>query len=136
VKKICSELFCVVSQRAHKLNIYTTEIRGDAKALKVFYGERLDFIDESLKKKELLLFLMSPNSNGPHIDLLRSFEALELDPSMAPNYIQALLNDASLPFVEGEVDELYTEVKDVRARLEFLGIMDNEYLSYDGEEEA
>lgn len=135
VKKICSEIFRVVSQRAHELNIYTTEIRGDAKALKVFYGERLDFIDETLKKKELLLFLMSPNSNGPHIDMLRSFDALELDPSMAPNYIQALLNDACLPFVEGEIDELYTEVTDVRARLDFLGIMDNEYISYDGEDE-
>jgi hypothetical protein len=136
VKKICDEIFRVVSQRAHELNIYTNEIRGDSKALKVFYGERLDFLDEGLKKKEILLFLMNPNSRGPHIDLLRSFGSLELDPGLAANYIQALLNDASLPFVEEEIDELYTEVTNVRERLEFLGIMDNEYLSYDGEDEA
>jgi hypothetical protein len=138
VKKICSEIFRVVSDRATELNIYTTEIRGDAKALKVFYGDSLDFIDETLKKKELLLFLMSPNSIGPHIDLLRTFEALELNPSMAPYYIQALLNDACLPFVEGDVDELYTEVADVQARFKFLGIIDidNEYISYDGDDEA
>jgi hypothetical protein len=136
VKKICGELFRVVGQRARELNIYTTEIRGDSKALKVFYGERLDFIDEEFKKKELLLFLMSPKSAGPHVELLRTFEALDLDPAMAPNYIQALLNDTHLPFVEGEVDELYTEVANVRERLQFLEIMGNEYLFYDGEDEA
>ena len=90
----------------------------------MLYGERLDFLDEDLKKKEILLFLMNPNSRGPHIDLLRSFGSLELDPGLAANYIQALLNDASLPFVEEEIDELYTEVTNVRERLEFLGIME------------
>ena len=138
VKKICSEIFRVVSDRANELNIYTAEIRADAKALKVFYGDNLDFIDETLKKKELLLFLMSPKSISPHINLLRTFEALELNPDMAPYYIQALLNDACLPFVEGDVDELYTEVVDVQARFKFLGIIDidNEYIFYGGDDEA
>jgi len=124
VKKICDELFHVVRQRAKELNIYTAEIRGDSKALKIFYGERLDFIDEQLKKKELLLFLMHPKSHGRHIDLLRSFDALKLDPYQTPKYIQALLNDASLPYVEGQVDEAYTEVTNIRERLDFLKIVD------------
>jgi hypothetical protein len=49
-----------------------------------------------------------------------------------------LLNDACLPFVEGDVDELYTEVADVQARFKFLGIIDidNEYISYDSDDEA
>lgn len=136
VKKICDELFQVADQRAEELNIYTTEIRGDSKAVKVFYGERLDFIDEKLTKKELLLFLMNPKSHSPHIDLLRSFDALELDPDLTVNYIQALLNDASLPYVEVEVDEIYTEVTNVRERLDFLEIVDNEHLSYNGDDEA
>lgn len=55
---------------------------------------------------------------------------------MVPSYIQALLNDAHLLYVEGEVDELYTEVADVRERLNFLRIMDSEYLSYGEEDEA
>ena len=61
---------------------------------------------------------------------------LDLDPAMVPSYIQALLNDAHLLYVEGEVDELYTEVADVRERLNFLRIMDSEYLSYGKEDEA
>lgn len=136
VKKICDEVFSVIQRKAHELNIYTDELRGDAKALRVFYGERLDFIDEDLAKKELILFLMNPSSRGPHIDLLRSFEALPLEPAMTANYIKALLNDAALPYVQGEVEELYTEVKNVKERLDFLGLMDNEYLSYGDDEEA
>jgi hypothetical protein len=136
IKKICDELFQVVCQRAGELNIRTAELRGDSKALKIFEGERLDFIDEKLKKKELLLFLMNPKSHGPHIDLLRSFDALELDPDLTPNYIQALLNDASLQYVEDQVDEIYTEVPNIRERLDFLEIVDNAHLCYDSEDEA
>ena len=136
VKKISREIFVVVGRRAYELNIYTNEIRSDSKALKVFYGERLDFLDEEIKKKELLHFLMSEKASGDHVDLLRSVEALDFDPAMAPNYIQALLNDDYLPYVEGEVDELYTELENVRERLEFMSIIDNEHLSYGGEDEA
>jgi hypothetical protein len=136
VKKICDELFQIVCRRGKELRIYTAEIRGDSKALKIFCGERLDFIDEKLKKKELLLFLMNPKSQGSHIDLLRSFDALNLDPDLAPNYIQALLNDTSLQYVEDEVDELYIEVKNIRERLNFLEIVDSKHISYDSEDEA
>jgi len=136
VKQICKEIFQVVSRRAHELNIYTSEISGDSKALKVFYGDRLDFIDEDIKKRELLHYLMSEKTSGPHIDLLRSFEALDFDPEMVPNYIRALLNESYLPYVGGEVDELYTEVKNVRERLDFMSIIDSEYLSYNEEGQA
>ena len=136
VKKVCDETFRVVRQRARELNIYTSEIRGDSKALKVFYGKRLDFLDEDLKKKEILLFLMSEKSKGPHKDILETVEALNLDPTMVPHYIKALLNDAHFPYAGGEVEELYTEIANVRERRNFLSVMDNEYLSYSGEEDA
>jgi hypothetical protein len=77
-----------------------------------------------------------PQYGCPHIKLLRSYDALDLDEGMIPNYIKALLNDRELWFVGEEIDELYTEVENVGERLEFIGIMDNEYLSYDPDEEA
>lgn len=134
VKKISDEVFRVVGERARELNIYTDEIRGDSKALKVFYGERLDFLEEEIKKKELLHYLMSDKVAGDHVDLLRSVEPLDFDPAMVPNYIKAILNDADFPYVEGEVDELYAELENVRERLDFMSIIDNEYLSYGGED--
>lgn len=136
VKKISSVLFSIIDQAASRLNIYTTELRGDSKAIKVFLGDRLDFIDERIKKKEIILYLMNPSTGGPHIKLLRSYGALDLDDGMIPNYIKALLNDRELWFVGEEIDELYADVENVGERLRFIEIMDNEYLSYDSDEEA
>ena len=134
-KAITDKVFHIIRQRAGELNIYTDELRPDSKALKVFYGERLDFIDEEIKKKEMLLFLMSPKSDGPHKELMQSIEALDMDADMLPNYIQAILNDRYLPFVEGIVDELYTEIDNVKDRLELVSLFDNENLSYGHEDE-
>lgn len=131
VNKIARSIFCVIGKMTAKLNIYTDELRGDSKAIRVFYGDRLDFIDERIKKKELLLFLMNPQNRGRHIDLIRSFEVLDLDPEMAPSYIKALVNESHLPMVEGEVDELYTEVDNIGERISMVDIIDNEHLSYE-----
>jgi hypothetical protein len=49
VKRITDNVFKVVRQRATALNVYTTEIRGDSKGIKTFYGKRLDFIDETAR---------------------------------------------------------------------------------------
>lgn len=136
VKKIISALFTVVNKESHRLNIYTTELRGGSKALRVFYGTRLDFIDERIKRKEILLYLMNQNTSGSHIDLLRSIEPLDFDEGQIPQYIQALLSDSALSFVGDEVDELYTDVEDIGERLQLIDIIDNEYLSYEGEGEA
>jgi hypothetical protein len=136
VKRITDKVFKVVRQRATALNIYTTEIRGDSKAIKIFYGKRLDFIDETIKKKELLLFLMSQKADGAHVQLLKSLDALELEPAMVPAYIKALLNDLRLPYVGGVIDELYTEVTNASERLAVLGIMEDEHLSYGSDDET
>lgn len=136
VKRITENLFKVVDQRATALNIYTAEIRGDSKAVKTFYGKRLDFIDETIKKKEILLFLMSQNADGAHVELLKSLDALKLDSAMVPAYIKALLNDLHLPYVGGIVDELYTEVTNASERLAVLRIMEDEHVSYTADDEA
>lgn len=136
VKGIIWKVFSIIGRESTRLNIYTTELRGDSKALKVFYGERLDFIDERVKKKEMILYLMSQDARGAHIDLLRSCEPLDLDPAMTPYYIKALLNDRDMHFVEGEIDVLYEEVENIAERLGFIGIVDDGNLSLEGDEEV
>lgn len=125
VKKIVQPIFKVIQHESSRLNIYTDELRGDSKAIRIFYGERLDFIEETKKKKEILLFLMNSKATSRHMELLRSYECLDLDPAMTTVYIKALLNDVHLPLVGGEIDELYTEVQNVKERFKFLDIMDN-----------
>lgn len=136
IQKISSAIFDVIGGEASRLNIYTTELRGDSKAIRVFYGERLDFIDERIRKKEILLYLMSPLTTGAHVDFVRSLTPLDLDAAMAPYYIQAVLRDSALPFVGDEIDELYTEVQDVKERLGLIDLIDHEHLSFDDEGEA
>jgi len=136
VKKISSALFSIIGKEARRINIYTNELRYPSKAMKIFHGERLDFIDERIKKKELLLFLMSKNTAGSHIDLMETMEPLELAEDQIPEYINALLGDSTLSMVGDEIDELYIEVENVGERLQFIDIIDNENLSYECEEEA
>ena len=131
VAKISQSLYSVICDRAREINIYTYEIRSDSKAMKVFHGDRLDFIDEDLTRRELLLYLMHPTSDDEHIELIRSFDPLPLDPGLTPSYAKAVLKDtpSSLMYVSGEVEELYSEVSDIGERFEILELIDNEYLN-------
>jgi hypothetical protein len=131
VKKITDSSFSIIQARAKALNIYTDEIRCDSKAFKVFYGTRLDFIDEKLIRKEVLLYLIHPNACGNHIDILRSFDCLKLDPDLAPLYIKALFNDVHLPYVVEDINERYTEISNISERIHMLGLIDNDNLSGD-----
>jgi hypothetical protein len=135
VGKISKKLFEVIKDRARSLSIYTHELRSDSKAMKVFYAidDRLDFLDEEITKKELLLFLMSENSSGDHTSLIKSIGALDLDPVDVPSHIKALLNDDYLHYVEESVECAYEEIGNVKERHEILSLMTNEHLSY-GEE--
>ena len=119
VNKISKKLFNIIGDKARSLNIYTYELRSDSKAMKVFLtlNERLDFLDEEIAKKELLLFLMSQNTSGDHVDLLRSFGTIDLDPAEAPNHIKALLNDIHIHLVQGEVECAYEDASDVKERI-------------------
>jgi hypothetical protein len=131
VRKTVHSVFKVIQQECRRLNIYTDELRGDSKAIKVFYGERLDFIEETKKKKEILLFLMNSKEESRFLKMLRSFKCLDMDSAMTPVYIKALLNDVHLPLVGGEVDELYTEVENIKERFSLLDIMDNEHIYFE-----
>lgn len=135
VKKLSKELFELIKEKADELNLYTYELRGDSKALKVFYGERLDFIDERQIKKEIILFLMDQKNEGPHLNMLRSFGSLDIDESMAPYYIKALLYDSAIPYIEDNISEIFSELEDIPTRLSMLEAMDNEYASTDPEED-
>ncbi|OFC70820.1 hypothetical protein [Alteromonas confluentis] len=130
VLKIITELYNVIRNEARRLNIYTPEVRGDSKALKVFYGKRLDLIDERYVRKEILLYLISKKAGGNHYELIKSIEALELDQGFMPEYIQALLNDRKVTYVSDQIDDIYFDIDDVKRRIEFLDIIDCAHLSY------
>lgn len=132
VKKITNQLFSIIEGEAHKANIFTTEQRGDSKAIKVFLGfpeNRLDFIDETIKKKEMLHFLMSENAKGHHTEALKYVEPLDFDTSEVPNLMKSLLDDDEFVLYADAVDFHYEEVENVKERLEFMSVMDSDVIS-------
>jgi hypothetical protein len=133
LKRIIGGLYEIISVRARELNLYTCELREGSKAAKVFMDPRMDFIEEDKVRRELLLFLMHPDSEAEHLALVRSFDPLPLDPGLTPAYAKYLIDDSpeNCSYVRGEVDALYEDVKDVRERFELLNVLDNEYLKYD-----
>lgn len=132
VRKVTDQLFSIIESEAHKANIYTTEQRGDSKAIKVFLGfpeDRLDFIDETIKKKEMLHFLMSENAKGSHTEALKYVEPLDFDTSEVPNLMKSLLDDNEFVLNADAVDFYYEEVENVKERLEFMSVMDSDVIS-------
>jgi len=49
--------------------------------------------------------------------------------------IKALLNDRYMPSVVEEIEITYEEVKEIKDRLDFLELINNECLTFDPEEE-
>lgn len=49
--------------------------------------------------------------------------------------IKALLNDRYMPSVVEEIEITYEEVKEIKDRLDFLELIDNECLTFNPEEE-
>ena len=136
-KKIVNGLYIIICERTNELNIYTHELRYGSKAAKVFLGDRLDFIEESIVKREMLLYLMHPLAEGDHINFLRKLEPLTLDPGLAPGYIKALLNDTpeAYDYVAGEVEAQFEKISNARERMSMLEIMDNENILFSDDEE-
>lgn len=138
VRKITNQLFSIIQSEARKVNIYTTEQRGDSKAIKVFLGlpsDRLDFIDETIKKKEMLHFLMSDNAKGEHTEALKYVEPLDFDISEVPNLMKSLLDDDEFVLNADVIDFYYEEVENVKERLEFMSVMDSDIISEQHESE-
>lgn len=132
VRKVTNQLFSIISNEALKANIYTTEQRGDSKAIKIFLGfprDRLDFIDENIKKKEMLLFLMSDKAKGTHTEALKHVEPLDFDSSEVPNLMKSLIDDNEFFLYSDSVDELYEDVEDIKGRIEFMSIIDSDVIS-------
>lgn len=132
VKRIVSELYRIIREQATVLNLYTYELRYDSKAQKVFLGERLDFLDEDRARRELILYLLNADDENIHIDFLKSFDFLELDPGLTPAYIRLLINDIpeNHNYVIGEIEEEFREaIPDKGQRFGELKLVDDENIA-------
>jgi len=136
INKISKGLYECISNSSRKLNLYTYELRYNSKASKIFLGERCDFIDEDIIRREILLYLMNVKSDDDHLKMINGFDALSLDPGLSPAYIKALITDSveNHDYVSGDVEANFEEISNVKDRIELLSLLDNEYLSHDDDD--
>jgi hypothetical protein len=134
VKKIINEVYNIIMKKCDQLNIYTYEIRSDSKAMKVFWGKRLDFINEGIARREIIVFLLSDKSNGKHKKLINEIESLNIDKALIPSCIKMLISDTPehLGYIMGEIEECYSnEIQKVGERFDILQIIDCDHVHFD-----
>jgi hypothetical protein len=134
IYKITNTVFRLIEMSASAQNIYTYKLRGDSKAIKVFYSfnESVDFLDEDYAKREIILFLLSNKNESAHIKFLKSLPSLELDDECSADYIRQLLNDKDIYSARDEVDALIEgkSNKERKKRFDMLDIIDNEHFGF------
>lgn len=135
VGKITSEIFKIVREESHRLNLYTYELKYNSKASKIFLSKTYDFINEDRLLKELLIYLINSNDTTGHLRFIKEIEPLEFDPALVADYIKCFSSDEKKLEVMDEVEALYEDVEDPAARLEMLDVIGNSSVHFDFEDD-
>ncbi len=135
IGKISTELFTKIQSDASRLNIFTDEIRPSSKAAKVFLDKEFTFENEDILVKELILHFLTTDANAGHLGLLKQLAPLGFDPGLDVEHIQALLSDEKKIESMGELEALYDDIKDKKARLQILDLVGQDGVCLDSDEE-
>ncbi|SHN43710.1 hypothetical protein [Chitinophaga sp. CF418] len=124
IKKISSELYEIIKDKARELQIFTEEIVYDSKAYKIFLQQQFTFKNERILQKELLIFLLNNKYKTPWKKLAKTLKPLPFDPAMTTAYVEAMfrITKAGVP-----LDELESICEDhplKEDRLEALALLD------------
>jgi hypothetical protein len=133
--KIASEMYDVVKAEAGRLGLYTYELRNPSKAAKIFLSKEYDFLTEDVLWRELVVFLVRSERTVGHVGFLRSLAPLDFDPENEVEYLQCFASTEKMLIVVDELDQLYADLADKRARLNEIGIIGNPLVFFDGVED-
>ena len=109
IGRIIAPLYQRIEDEAHRLNLYTYELRYDSKAFWVLIGKKYDLIDSDRIRMEMLIYFAASKSCGVNLSLMRHTLPLALEACDEASYIQALLAPQSAFNVEGEIEALYED---------------------------
>ncbi|WP_300979161.1 hypothetical protein [Flavobacterium sp.] len=120
IQKICKEYFEQIKIECERLNIYTYEISPESKALKVFLGEHLDFIEERIIQKEIIKFLIQSKSSKGFLNYLDEIPPVDLSMLQTNFYINYLIDFHKKSGIREEISEYYSEISKISNRIEHL----------------
>ena len=131
VGKISVQLYETIRNEAERLQIYTSELRCDSKADKLFQRRKFDFMAEDVLFKELLIFFVNSERTTGHLGFIKRIQPLEFDPELEAEYIQCLGSDEKKLCVLDELETLYEELESPGERLDALNAIGNPLVFFD-----
>lgn len=135
VGKFCEEYYKIVVDECSRLRIFTYEIPYESKAFKIFMSKKYDFHDEKIIQKEILKHIIQSDLPKSFMNHLESEPPLNLEFYDINYYLQYLFSFHKEYTIKGEIEELYTDVKNVKERFEHLEPIAHPDASFISEEE-
>lgn len=123
IKKLTEELYEVLRKEAHRLNIYTYEVRYGSKAFKIFIANDFTFEKEDIIRKEIIINLIDRKRKTDFTTFINGIDKLDLEDFDENYYIRCLLDILESYQVYGELECLYEEVKNLSERLELVELV-------------
>jgi hypothetical protein len=131
VGKIVSAVFPVIQDEAHRINIYTHEIRSDSKAAKIFLSKEFDFTNEDVLWRELLIYLVNSKEMSGHLGYIKRLQPLDFDPASDFELLQCFASDEKKLRTMDELDALYEEIDKPGERLKAVNLIADPMVDFD-----
>jgi len=135
VGKFCEEYYKIVKEECSRLRIFTYEIPYDSKAFKIFMSKKYDFREEKIVQKEILKYLIQSELPENFKEYMQEHPPLQLEMHETNYYLNRLISFHKEYNIKGEIEELYSEIEDIKERFEHLKPIGNSDISFDYEEE-
>lgn len=135
VGKFCKDYYKIVRDECYRLRIYTYEIPYESKAFKIFISEKYDFNEEKIVQKEILKFLLQSEVSKDIKNYLNEHAPLKLEMYDTNYYLKHLISFHKEYSIKSEIEELYTELDNIKDRFEHLKPIGNSEISFEFDDE-
>ncbi|MDE0599008.1 MAG: hypothetical protein OSB51_07510, partial [Dokdonia donghaensis] len=113
IKNISSSLYNVLRDEAHRLKIFTYEVRYNSKAFKIFIAEEFTFELEENIRKELLLSFIENKENTPFDSFLKKIKKLDFNMYEKNYYLKCILDILECNNLKGDLEVRYERVENI-----------------------
>jgi hypothetical protein len=126
IKGIVSKQYKILKKEAHRLNIFTYEVRTYSKAYKIFLLNEFTFENETRIQKELFIRFINKTSKSKLINFIKEIDPLEFENYNDSLYVKCLFDKLEAIKLADELELLDESIANINERIELLNIIDDE----------